>query len=58
LVKELKYPSCKERLRELGWAGLEKRRLMGILSMWIPITWWEGVEKINPDCSQRCPMKD
>lgn len=50
MIKRLEYLSYKERLRELGWVGVEKRRLVEILSMCIN-SWWEGVKKMDPDCS-------
>lgn len=43
------------RLRELGLASLEQRRLRGNLINVFNFL-WEGVKKMLPDSSQRCPV--
>lgn len=49
-IKELGHLSYKERLKDLRWVHLEKRRLRRIWSMCIN-TWWEGIKKMQPEYS-------
>ena len=55
MMKGLQHLSYKERLKELGLLSLEKRRLRGILSIYVN-NLWEGVKKTEQSSCQRCPV--
>ena len=55
MIKGLEHFLCEEGLRELGLFSLEKRRLRGILSMYVN-TWREGAKGTEPGSFQWCPV--
>jgi len=52
VIRGLEHLSYEERLRELGWFSLEKRRLRGDLIYILRV----GAKRMEPDSFQWCPV--
>ena len=53
MLKGLEHLSCEEKLRELGLFSLEKRRVRGILLIYLN-SWREGAKRTEPGSPQWC----